>query len=158
MDQRTVEVIRKKLAYLEQTLAEITPYLRLRYEDYVERPAYRRATERLVQILVEIAGDTSELLLRAAGRPTPGSMREALRDVRELGAIDDALFERFNRSYIGLRNRIVHDYETLDNRILFRSARRLRKDSEAFLRAIVRYLTSARPERKKSNARRGASG
>lgn len=43
----------------------------------------------------------------------------------------------------GLRNRIVHDYETLDDRILFDSAKRLLKDAQAFLKAVNRYLIAA---------------
>jgi uncharacterized protein YutE (UPF0331/DUF86 family) len=127
MDARTVEVIRKKLDYLERTLAELKPYLKTSYAQYSRQPAYRRVTERLVQIIIEAAGDTSELLLQAAGRPAPGTMREAFGGIRDLGVINEALFERFNRTYVGLRNRIVHDYETLDNRILFDSARRCAK-------------------------------
>ena len=144
MNSRTAEVIRKKLDYLEQTLAEIGPYLRTSYAEYAGQPAHRRATERLVQIIVEVAGDTSDLIVQAAGRRAPGSMRESLSAIRELGVIDDALFERFNRTYVGLRNRIVHDYETLDNRILFESARHLRKDALAFLKAVSRCLASSR--------------
>ncbi len=147
MDARTVEVIRKKLDYLERTLVEIEPYLKAGYAEYARQPAYRRATERLVQIIIEAAGDTSELLLQAAGRPAPGTMREAFGDIRDLGVINDALFERFNRTYVGLRNRIVHDYETLDNRILFDSARRLRKDAQAFLKSATAYLTSMSSKR-----------
>jgi len=141
MDSRTVEVIRKKLAYLEQTLAEIDPYLRASYADYAKYPAHRRATERLVQIIVEAVGDTSELVLQAAGQRAPGTMRESLKAIQELGVINGALFERFNRTYVGLRNRIVHDYETLDSRIVFNSARRLRKDAQAFLKAVARFLS-----------------
>ena len=152
MDQRTVEVIRKKLDYLERTLAEIDPYLQTSYAQYARQPAHRRATERLVQIIVEAIGDTSELLLQAAGQRAPGTLRESLEGIRALGAIDDALCERFNRTYIGLRNRIVHDYDTLDNRILFDSAKRLRKDTQAFLKSVVRYVASAHP--KKQGARR----
>jgi len=152
MDARTVEVIRKKLDYLERTLAELEPYLKAGYAEYLRQPAYRRATERLVQSIVEIAGDTSELILQAAGKPAPGSMRDALSGIHELGVLDDSLFERFNRTYVGLRNRIVHDYETLDNRILFNSAKRLRRDAQAFLKAVTRYLVSAHTPR--SNKRR----
>jgi uncharacterized protein YutE (UPF0331/DUF86 family) len=99
-----------------------------------------------VQIIVEIAGDIRELILQAAGKPSPGSMREALGGIHDLNILDDKLFERFNRTYVGLRNRIVHDYETLDQRILFDSARRLRKDAQAFLRAVARDLTAASPQ------------
>ena len=143
MDQRTVEVIRKKLDYLERTLAEIGPYLQARYADYAQQPANRRATERLVQIIIEAVADTSELIVQAAGRPAPGSMREALHAIWDLTVIDDSLFERFSRTYIGLRNRIVHDYEALNDRILFDSAKLLRKDAQAFLKAVNRYLIAA---------------
>ena len=143
MDSRTVELIRKKLDYLERTLAEIDPYLKASYAEYARQSAHRRATERLVQIIVEIASDTGEMLLQVAGRPAPGSMREALTGICDLGVIDAALLDRFNRTYVGLRNRIVHDYESLDNRILFNSARRLRKDAQAFLQAVTRYLASS---------------
>ncbi len=152
MDGPISEVIRRKLDYVERMLTEIDVYLKAGYGEYTQRPAYRRATERLVQIIVEAAGDMSELLLEAAGKPAPDSLREALRGIRDLGVINDALFERFNRSYVGLRNRIVHDYETLDDRILFNSAKRLRKDAQAFLKAVTRYLASTRP--KKPNNKR----
>ena len=152
MDARTVEVIRKKLDYSERTLAEIDPYLKAGYARYARQPAHRRATEWLTQIIVEVAGDTSDLILQAAGKPVPGSLREAFGGIRDLGVVNDELFERFNRTYVGLRNRIVHDYETLDNRLLFNSARRLRKDTHAFLKAVTRYLASKSP--KKSSSRR----
>jgi uncharacterized protein YutE (UPF0331/DUF86 family) len=152
MDSRTAELIRKKLDYLERTLAEIAPYLKAGYAEYARQSAYRRATERLVQIIVEIAGDTSEILLQAAGRPAPGSLREALTGICDLGVIDAALLDRFNRTYVGLRNRIVHDYETLDNRVLFNSARRLRKDAHTFLQAVTHYLAAI--DSKKSNPKR----
>jgi uncharacterized protein YutE (UPF0331/DUF86 family) len=84
MDARTVEVIRRKLDYLERTLDEIDPYLKAGYADYLGQPSHRRATERLVQIIVEIAGDTSELILQAAGKAAPGSLREALSAIREI--------------------------------------------------------------------------
>ena len=94
MNLRTVEVIRKKLDYLEQTLAELEPYLQTSYAEYARQPAHRRATERLVQII------------------------------------------------------------TLDNRILFNSAKRLRKDAQTFLKAITRYLVSTQIPKAKKNDRR----
>jgi uncharacterized protein YutE (UPF0331/DUF86 family) len=90
--------------------------------------------------------------LQAAGRPSPGSLREAFDGIRELGVLDEKLLERFNRTYVGLRNRIVHDYETLDNRILFDSAKRLHRDAQAFLKSVTRYLASS--HREKSRGKR----
>ncbi|HLF28532.1 MAG TPA: HepT-like ribonuclease domain-containing protein [Anaerolineae bacterium] len=149
MDTRLAEVIRRKLDYLERTLSEIAPYLQSDYIHYARQPTVRRATERLVQIIVEVIGDTSELILQAAEKPAPGSLREALSGIHDLGVFDDQLWERFNRAHVGLRNRIVHDYETLDSRILFDSAKRLHTDAQAFLKSVARYLAST--DHRKSN-------
>jgi uncharacterized protein YutE (UPF0331/DUF86 family) len=143
MNRETIKLIRNKLAYLDQTLAEIAPYLQIGYAQYSKQPAYRRATERLVQVIVEVSGDTNALILRAVGQRSAQTMRESFAAIRDLGVIDNALFERFNRTYVGLRNRIVHDYDTLDDRILFNSAKRLHKDAQEYLKAVVHYLEEA---------------
>lgn len=140
MDQPTVEVIRKKLDYLDRTLDELDPYLQAGYAKYSRQREYQRITERLVQIIVQAAGDANDLILQATGQRPAGSMRESFAAIRDLGIIDDALFERFSRNYIGLRNRIVHDYDTLDNRILFHSAKRLREDAQKYLKAVLHHV------------------
>jgi len=49
---------------------------------------------------------------------------------------------RFRQTYVGLRNRIVHDYDVLDNRVVYFTARQLLEDAQKYLGSVYRYLTS----------------
>lgn len=57
--------------------------------------------------------------------------------------IDEYLLERFHQTYVGLRNRIVHDYDVLDNRIVFHTARRLLDDARSYIAALQDYLSAS---------------
>ena len=56
-----------------------------------------------------------------------------------------SLAERYRQTYVGLRNRIVHDYDVLDDRIVFYTARRLLDDARSYT-AAVQGVLSAGPE------------
>jgi len=43
---------------------------------------------------------------------------------------------------VGLRNRIVHDYDVLDNRVVYFTARRLMEDGRKYVGSVYRYLSS----------------
>jgi uncharacterized protein YutE (UPF0331/DUF86 family) len=101
----------------------------------------RRAVERLVQLVVEVAVDVNGLLAASASLPPPGSARESFELVARLGVVKPELAARFVASYVGLRNRIVHDYERLDDRLVLRAARRLVADARAFACAAALSLS-----------------
>ena len=52
------------------------------------------------------------------------------------------LLERFHQTYVGLRNRIVHDYDVLNNHIVFYTARRLLDDARSYITALQSYLSA----------------
>jgi len=51
--------------------------------------------------------------------------------------------EPFIASYVSLRNRLVHDYDRVDPRLLARSAARLVGDSRAYARAVLAHMRRA---------------
>jgi uncharacterized protein YutE (UPF0331/DUF86 family) len=104
----------------------------------------RRAIERLVQLLVEVAADGNGLIVAARGGTPPVTARESFVAVRDLGVLPHALAERFIASYVGLRNRVVHDYDTLDHRLVRQAARRLAADAVAYARRVRRWLAAPR--------------
>jgi len=104
----------------------------------------RRAIERLVQLLVEVAADCNGLIVAAGGGTPPVTARESFVAVRDLGVLPNALAERFVASYVGLRNRVVHDYDRLDHRLVQQAARRLAADALAYARQVRRWLAAPR--------------
>jgi len=139
MDTEQVHLIRQKLASLTAYVDELGPYLATSYQEYRERPGHRRIVERLAQVIVECAIDANGLLLISAGQPPAQSAGQSFEAIHQLGIVDEHLLSRFQR-YVGMRNRIVHDYDRLDNRTLFYSARRLLDDARTYVEQVHHYL------------------
>ncbi|MEK8023871.1 MAG: DUF86 domain-containing protein [Candidatus Hydrogenedentota bacterium] len=81
---------------------------------FVVSSAHRRALERLIQLIVECVADIGFELAAGLGWTNPGSSREAIERAREKGWYHEEAALNFERRYISLHNRIVHDYEKLD--------------------------------------------
>jgi len=143
MDTQQAHVIRQKLTNLTAYVNELAPYLDVSYQEHRERPGNRRIVERLAQVIVECAIDVNAMLLIGTGQPPAQSARRSFEVIRRLGIIDEHLLSRFRR-YVGIRNRIVHDYDRLDNSTLFYSAHRLLDDARAYVVQIYSYLEASR--------------
>ncbi|MBN1773618.1 MAG: DUF86 domain-containing protein [Deltaproteobacteria bacterium] len=114
----------------------------------------RRAVERLVQLVVEVSVDVNDLLAASASLPPPATARDSFQLAARLGVLTAGLSSRFVASYVGLRNRIVHDYERLDDRLVLRAARRLVADARAFAAAVGSYLSRPAPSEVRERAPR----
>ncbi len=143
MDTQQAHLIRRKLVNLTAYVNELSPYLDVLYQEHRERPGNRRIVERLAQVIVECAIDVNGMLLIGAGQLPAQSARQSFEAVHELGIIDEHLLSHFRR-YVGMRNRIVHDYDRLDNRTLFYSARRLLDDARVYVVQIHGYLEAGK--------------
>lgn len=144
MSKRTRQLIQRKLNGLQNYVDELSPYLDVSMETYLATPGQRRIVERLAQVIIESSIDINTLLLNSVGQSAPNTARESFSRVHHLGAIDDDLLTRFRRTYVGFRNRIVHDYDVLDNRIVYHTARRLLEDAQRYVAAITRHLTATK--------------
>jgi len=140
MNAKIANLIRQKLANQKAYIAELGPYVELDYIDYQRHPGYNRITERLVQIIIESAIDVNEKLVEAMNEPPPVTARESFEVAQRLGAIDGELSALFCKTYVGLRNRIVHAYEKLDDHIVYFNARRLLDDAARYLAAVQRFV------------------
>jgi uncharacterized protein YutE (UPF0331/DUF86 family) len=108
----------------------------------MSKPIARRAVERLVQVVIECAADTGDLLLTEEGRTVGESARDIFEGLHVAGIIDDTLRQRLAYEYSGLRNRIVHDYDELDSTAVWPAARQLVPDSRVLLAALIARVGS----------------
>jgi len=142
MDERQARLIQQKLMNMDSYIEELEPYLESSLEEYLKKPGQRRIVERLAQVIIESAIDTNNLLIVASGGAPASTARESFATVHMLGIIDDHLLTRFRQTYVGLRNRIVHDYDVLDNRVVHLTARRLLEDARKYMGSVYHYLES----------------
>ena len=123
-------------------VTELTPLLPLTVSVYRSPPANRRAAERLIQPVVESAIDCGERILDASGKTPPSTAREVFTELERLGTIDEPLASAFARRYVGLRNRIVHDYAEIDDSQVLSAGRKLLADAAQLIRVVAAWVDS----------------
>lgn len=133
------EVVERKLAALSGYVEELRPKTRFGLGTYRNNATLRRAVERLLQLCVEAAVDACAALAAEHGRNAAATMRGDIEAAAALGAIPEDLAERLGTA-TGLRNRLVHDYERLDDAIVWAAARSAMKDLPLFIGAMTAYL------------------
>ena len=104
-----VEIIRRKLAIITENLAALKPIETIAEEEYIRDIYKRKATERLLQELIEAAIDINSHIIVQTGNTAPDDYYESFIKAGELGIIPSTLAERLAPS-AGLRNRLVHEY------------------------------------------------
>lgn len=67
------------------------------------------------------------------------SLRENLENLSEAGVLPEGLAERLAPSS-GLRNRLVHEYETVHDRLVLEAVRAAPEEFGAFIRAVEECL------------------
>ncbi len=112
-------IVRRKLQRIAASLDGLRPIARLSLEEYRARFYERKATERLLQEAIEAALDVGQLGIFPAD---------------PAGALAPSA---------GLRNRLVHEYETIDDAKVLASVGVLLQLYPRYIQAVESYLTKA---------------
>jgi uncharacterized protein YutE (UPF0331/DUF86 family) len=111
-----------------QVLREMPP------EEYEGLRAF--AGRYLVQASAQVCIDIANHVIASSGWRAPADFRDAFTVLEEHGAIDGSLPERM-RALAGLRHRLVHIYEQVDDRIVHAALPEGLDDLSAFARAMA---------------------
>ncbi len=133
------DLLLAKMENIDAYIQELEPLVHIPLAEFLEHPYYRRAAERLIQIIIEGAIDCGAIVLDQMGKPVPGASREIFARLHQFGVLERSLAQRF-QDYVGLRNRIVHDYERIEAPLVYRTGRRLLHDGRAYLRALLQWV------------------
>jgi uncharacterized protein YutE (UPF0331/DUF86 family) len=135
------QLARRKLATITRSLDLLVAIEGLPLAAYRADPFRLKGVERLLQQVVEAAVDTNLHLLRAAGAPAPGDYYQSFLDVGRRGIVPATLAETLAPA-AGLRNRLVHEYDVIDDAIVLDAVGRARRDFAAYVTAIEQYLAT----------------
>ncbi len=141
MTELDAQLARRKLATMTRNLDLLATVDGLSLDQYRSDPFRRKGTERLLQEVVEAAVDLNLHLLRAAGAATPVDYYQSFVDVGRQGIVGAALANALAPA-AGLRNRLVHEYDAIDDTIVLAAVRLARRDFAAYVAAIEAYLTA----------------
>jgi uncharacterized protein YutE (UPF0331/DUF86 family) len=134
------ETIRRKLTVITENLQALLPIMDLTRDEYATDLYRRKATERLLQELVEAAIDVNIHLIVQTGHPAPDDYYDSFMGVGELKVIPMNLAEKMAPS-AGLRNRLVHQYDRLNHAIVHQAVRMAEELYPAYVSKVEEFIT-----------------
>ena len=133
-------IIRRKLETIALRLKQLEPIAQLDEQDYLAEDIWhRKGTERLLHEVIEAAVDINAHLLVQSGRAAPDSMFESFVELGNAKVLSKELAETLAPS-AGLRNRLVHEYETIDEALVHRAVRDALQDYPRYVAAIEAFI------------------
>lgn len=134
------EIVRRKLAVIIENLKALDLIKDMTNEEYIEDLYKRKATERLLQELIEAAIDINIHIIVQSGNSVPDDYYESFIKAGELKVISIELAERLAPS-AGLRNRLVHEYDLLEHSMVLDAVRTAEKLYPEYIKEIEKYIS-----------------
>lgn len=133
-------VVRRKLAVIVRNLRELEDLARTPLAAYLADLRTRKLTERFLQEAIEAAIDINRHLVRVSGgRPVDDNHASFLR-MADVGVLPRDLATGLVRA-AGLRNHLVHEYDTLDDTLVLESAGMAVERLPLYVAAVEDYLS-----------------
>ncbi len=132
-------LVRRKLTAISRNLADLEPIAGLSLQEYMSDRLRRKAVERLLQEVVDAAVDVNLHMLRTLDVELPGDYYTSFIEMGRHGVLTLELAERLAPA-AGLRNRLVHEYDDIDDAIVLSAVRVASQDLGEFVTAIDGYL------------------
>jgi len=134
------EVVRRKIAVIIENLNALKTVKEMSIEEYKSDIFKRKASERMLQELIDAAVDINTHLIVQAGNPVPDDYYESFIKTGELKIISPELASSLAPS-AGLRNRLVHEYDALDHSIVLKAVSLAENLYPRYIRSIENYIT-----------------
>lgn len=135
-----VEIIRRKLAVIAENLAALKPIETLAKEEYIKDVYKRKATERLLQELIEAAIDINSHMIVQTGNTAPDDYYDSFIKAGELDIISSTIAEKLAPS-AGLRNRLVHEYDLLEHSLVLGAVKTAAALYPRYVKEIDDYIS-----------------
>jgi len=136
------EIVRRKLAVIAENLSALKTIENMSPEEYVKGVLKRKATERLLQELIEAAVDINTHIIVQTGNTVPDGYFESFIMAGEKGIISADLAEKLAPS-AGLRNRLVHEYDLLDHSLVLEAVKMAEKLYPKYIKEIETFISGS---------------
>lgn len=111
----------------------------LTLDDYINNIIIKRAIERQMQLIVECATDINNMVLKKKGKGPSLDYYNSFIDLAENNVVDMEFAVKIAPS-TGLRNILVHEYQKIDDEIVYNSINNIKKYYLEYIDALSKYL------------------
>jgi uncharacterized protein YutE (UPF0331/DUF86 family) len=132
-------LIRRKLGHITEVLRALAPLSALSLDDYKRRFYERKAAERLLQEAIEAALDVNAHIIAEQGATIPEDYYGGFIALGTLTVVSEPLALELAPS-AGLRNRLVHEYEAIDDAKVLAAIATMLTLYPKFIEAVEAFL------------------
>lgn len=136
------EIVRTKLSVIVENLKALEPIKGMSRKEYIEDLYKRKATERLLQEIIEAAIDINTHIIVQTGNTVPDDYYESFIKAGELKIISTELAEKLAPS-AGLRNRLVHEYDRLEHSKVLEAVRMAEEFYSKYVKEVEDYISKS---------------
>lgn len=135
-----IQIVKRKLAVIIDNLKALEPIKDMNTNDYLGDLYKRKATERLLQELIEAAIDINIQMIVETGHTIPDDYYESFIKVGKLKIISLKLAQNLAPS-AGLRNRLVHEYDRLEHSMVLKAVNMAEELYSRYVKEINDYIS-----------------
>lgn len=133
------EILRRKISVIVENLNALELIRSMTREQYADDIYKRKATERLLQELIESAIDINTHIIVQTSNIVPDDYYESFIKLGELKIMTTELAEKLAPS-AGLRNRLVHEYDLLEHSMILEAVKVAVAVYPEYIKAIEDYI------------------
>jgi uncharacterized protein YutE (UPF0331/DUF86 family) len=134
-----LELVTEKLIKMKDYLNQLKNFSPSTYQDYIKDLLPKYAVERLIQLIVDLALDINNIILSHLKRPPASDYFNSFIDLAECGVLEDSFATKIAPS-TGLRNRLIHEYEAINDWIVFESIDETIEQYTLYMKEINKYI------------------
>lgn len=132
-------IVRRKLNKMIEYLDQLEDVNQYNLENYLDNFFVKRTAERLIQLIVESATDINGHLIVSSGHKPPADYYTSFIKLSDCQIVDQKFAKSIAPS-AGLRNRLVHEYEEIDDEIVYNSIQKTIANYKEYIKKIESYL------------------
>lgn len=135
------DIVKEKLAKLVEFLRELEKVKTASFEKYKSNPAIKRSCERLIQLIVESAADINSNVVIGLKDLPPKDYYDTFIKAGEVKLISSELSKKL-APWAGLRNRIVHEYVEIKDRLVFEKVELTIENFGEYVQQVEKFIES----------------
>lgn len=129
------KLIYRKINLIAKDLQRLKPISLLSRKEYFKKIEYEILTERYLERIITRMIDINYHLIVEAGNPPPKDYFSSFVELGKMKVLSYD-FSRKLAQYAGLRNRLVHEYNELDEKKVYQALKNSIKDIPKYLKSV----------------------
>lgn len=133
------KLIHRKISLIAKDVQRLKSISLLSEREYFKKFEHEVLAERFLERIITRMVDINYHLIVENGNPPP---KDYFTSFVELGRLKvlPLDFSKELAQYAGLRNRLVHEYNTLDEKKVYRAVKKIMKDLPSYLKHVEKFI------------------